>query len=159
MQAYPLFFKIAQEVQAPGFRASVSGTGRVLMESLDEAWWCRGVDAAGIVGRGADPVSAFQSFRLTLGDVLEEISEDAPSFEDFRTTVRGLFSKVSKEENRWTEALASIRADRIIPSPPFDELPRWDASLQEIGLSVKQVRGFSQAEDRIALAANADMAA
>jgi hypothetical protein len=120
---YPLLFRIAHVVRCEKFEALIVTEGRALMALEEGDWWCHGVEPGGLTENGEGPLVAFERFRLSLRHVLEDLSEESGSLEEFQRDARMFFSTDAVEEARWNEALRGLRSAAQIEEP-FRDMER-----------------------------------
>ena len=114
MTTYPLLFKFFHRVHVGQIRAGVGVQGRGLLYDDKGGWWLTGVDAGGITADGTNPVEALGGFRITFGQVIDELATQASSFEQFKVEVLKFFGDVNNlVERDWTERRAEIRANGL----------------------------------------------
>jgi hypothetical protein len=123
MADYPLIFRITHAVRSPGFEATVRVDGRALMTWEDGEWWCHGVDPGGLTENGDGPFVAYERFRLTFRQVLNDLAEEADSYEAFQRDARMFFSTDGVEEARWNRAVEALRQGAEV-AEAFQELER-----------------------------------
>ena len=117
MPDYPLLFRTTHAVRSGAFEARVTVDGRVLMAREDREWWCHGVDPGGMTENGDGPAVAYERFRLTFRQALDDLAEEADTYEAFQRDVRALFSTDGAEEARWFRALEELRRGAGIAEP------------------------------------------
>ena len=92
MPDYPLLFRTTHAVRSGAFEARVTVDGRVLMAREDREWWCHGVDPGGMTENGDGPAVAYERFRLTFRQALDDLVPGArgvaPRGRDRRTVPR-----------------------------------------------------------------------
>lgn len=109
MNAYPLMYRITEPVQGKGFAALVIAEGKVLMARENDEWWCHGVEPGTLTAEGEGPTVAYQRFRKEFANLLEDLAEEAPSFDRFQQEVRMFFATDRVDEARWRIAVAEMR--------------------------------------------------
>jgi hypothetical protein len=127
MTNYPVMFTFRDAVSGNGFLSGVTLGGRALIvhEPDDQNWWIYGVRPAPIAESGKTPLEAFANFRNAYKNVLFDYAEGAATFEAFKQNVERFYAEPDNdEENRWNEALQSIRAGNVPIESPFTELPK-----------------------------------
>ncbi len=124
MLDYPIVFTLAHDLKFENGVARVGTKGRALMVFEEEEWWCHGVEPGGITASGADPMSAFVSFREAFGAVLAEIATEAKSLPALEATIEKFVLETdATEAGRWDQARAEIRAGKDV-AEPFKNLKR-----------------------------------
>jgi hypothetical protein len=132
---YPVIISFVQTVRGQNFIARVHGDARVLIEEQDGEWICSGVNPGGISESGATPRDAGLAFRHVLGVVLNDLSEAAGDFSQFRLEATQ-FVETLHDANlaKWREAVSSFRTGQAQPNDGVEDLPRRSAE------SVKGIR-------------------
>jgi hypothetical protein len=122
---YPLIFTLTFDIRCSEFAARVVSHGRALMAAEDGEWWCHGVDPGGLTASGDNPAVAFSAFKQTFHEILlEDIAQEAGSFERFKRSVEAFVADTDNNEAaRWQKAREEIRAGTPVDGP-FSELQR-----------------------------------
>jgi hypothetical protein len=121
MANYPLMFTFRDAVSGNGFLAGVTLSGRALLVQEGEQDWCvYGVRPGAIAETGTTPQEAYLRFRNRYKDVLFDISAESNNFEAFkRETERFYYQPDAEEEQRWEEAVRTLRCGELVPREQF----------------------------------------
>ena len=137
---YPLLIKYRDNIAGSGFLASVTVSGRALMLEEDGRWWMYGVQPAAIADVGDTPQESANRFRERYKTVLFDFSEEAPTFDAFKSEVESFFNQAESEISElWQNAFKRIRSGEVKPEKPFTELPQKAPEEQESVITVLSV--------------------
>lgn len=132
MERYPVFLTFKEMIAGKKFLAGIVGRMRAVVVKEDSQHWFYGVNPGGIAQGGASLDEAQFRFRDSFKKVLQEIAQDAASFEDFKTEVSKFIEETDEaEEKDWLEARQAIREGNIKPGEQFSNLPRVEQDLAQ----------------------------
>ncbi len=155
---YPLILTLSFDVRCPEFFARVSVHGRALMAIEDGAWWCHGVDPGGLTANGSNPAEAYSAYKMAFFGILNDLAEDAGSFESFKLAVDAFVADVDRHEaERWQTARVEIRAGTAV-AKEFTDLKRVTDTVIATA-RVTSLDRVSVGEEDVQLAESADRAA
>ena len=127
LSEHPIMITLQDAISGNGFVARITMSGRALMREEDGKWWMYGVRPAGIAASGGNIDEAFLRFRNSYKEVLFDIAQESPTFDDFRAEVTRFFEENdadNEDERTWEASLAAIRGGACNPPAPFANLPR-----------------------------------
>ena len=125
MADYPLIFKLTHDVPSAKFTARVVIQGRALMVQEDGEWWCHGVEPGGLTEHGNEPTPAYVAFKIALGEIFEDLAEEADSFDEFGRSVKAFVAEADPvDDRRWGEARSQIREGKLDIEEPFKAMRR-----------------------------------
>lgn len=137
---HPLIFTLRDAVSGNGFMASVTLTGRALMQQEDDKWWMYGVRPAAIAESGDSPQETFARFRKRYNEVLFDIAQESQTFEQFKRAVEVFFNEEDAEETKnWEAALKAVRANAQCVPEPFSALPREKAEDKPAKIQIEKM--------------------
>jgi hypothetical protein len=139
-QSHPILITLRDTISGDGFLAGITLSGRALMRQEDGKWWMYGVRPAAIADAGDTIDEAFSRFRARYKEVLFDLAQEKPTFDDFKAAVEQFFYEVdedSEDEHLWEEALKGIRTAKCEPPAPFDKLPREAAESKPSQITVE----------------------
>ena len=158
MAEYPLILTLSFDVRCPEFFARVSVHGRALMAIEDGEWWCHGVDPGGLTANGTNPAEAYSAYKMAFFGILNDLAEDAGSFEQFKAAVESFVADVDRHEaERWQTARAEIREGTAV-AKEFTELKRVTDTVIATA-RVTSLDRVSAGEEDVQLAESSDRAA
>lgn len=97
MKLIPTFFHFHDIIKVLDFEVEVELEGRAVIEETPDGYWIYGVNPGAIADEGQTIEKAGENFRERYQNVLEDISAEAISFEDFREQVESFFLEVDQE--------------------------------------------------------------
>jgi predicted RNase H-like HicB family nuclease len=142
MPNYPVMFTLKDAVSGNNFLASITLTGRALMQRDDEGkWWMFGVRPGAIAESGTTPEECFLRFRAAYKNLLFDFAEEASDFAIFRRSVEDFYNQPdADEQNEWLAAFNALRSGKAIPEEPFfAKLPKEDPEKRPTQLTVDRL--------------------
>lgn len=125
MERYPVFLNFKELIAGKKFLAGIVGRIRAVVVKEDGKHWFYGVNPGGIDDGGTTLDEAQFRFRDSFKKVLQEIAQDAQSFDEFKAEVRKFIEETDEaEEKDWLEARKAIREGSVKPGEQFSSLPR-----------------------------------
>jgi hypothetical protein len=126
---------------------SISGNG-FLMRFEDGAWWMYGVRPAAMAASGENIDEAFLNFRASYKQILMDIAQESPSFEEFEAEVKKFFEQKdadNEDAQLWEAALTAIRGvGGCDPPAPFSKLVRQSPEKTPSFIKVERVDAESK---------------
>ena len=143
MADYPVMFTIRDVVSGDGYLAGVTLSGRAVMchEKEDNKWWVYGVRPAAIAENGNTPEEAFGRFRNSYKNVLFDMAQESPKYEEFREAVESFYYQPDPdEEERWEAAFKAIRSGNFVPDDGFfSKIPKQAPETRPTQLTVERM--------------------
>jgi hypothetical protein len=142
MADYPVMFTIRDVVSGNGYLAGVTLSGRAVMCKEDDGkWWVYGVRPGAIAENGSAPEEAFSRFRNTYKNVLFDMAEECPTYEEFRDSVENFYYQPDpEEEERWESAFKAIRISGVAPEDAFfARMPKQAPETRPTQLTVERL--------------------
>jgi predicted RNase H-like HicB family nuclease len=142
LKDHPILITLQDTISGNGFLVRVTVSGRTLMrQEEDGKWWMYGVRPAAIAEAGGTIDEAFLRFRQAHTQVLLDIVQESPNFDEFRTEVERFFNENDVDEQAWEEALKAVRDAQIAPPEPFSKLPRQSPDSRPARIEVERLDG------------------
>jgi len=137
---HPLMFVFRDVISGRGFLAGITLSGRALMVEEDGKWWIYGVRPGAIAECGDGMSDAFARFRTAYKEVLFDVAGEYDTFDGFKQEVERFFYEPDvEEEQRWEDALTTIRKSSMNPPAPFAALPRVAPETRPTQISVERL--------------------
>lgn len=151
MPEYPIVFRLINDIRCKGIAAKVVIQGRALMVFEEDEWWCHGVEPGGMTAHGTQPALAYAAFKAALCGVLNDLAEDARSFEDFAHSVREFVADADETEAaKWSAAREEIRSGKPVDAP-FNEMERVTVEVAA-SATISRLEHIEAAKEMVALA-------
>ena len=145
MLGYPIVFRTTHVVRTSTYQALVRADGRLLMTEEAGEWACNGVEPGGLAACGSDPTLAYEIFRANLRNAFEDLAEDSPTLDEFRSKLDMLFASDQVEARLWDQALEELRASKAPLNAGFATMNRLAPRESKIELTELPFDATSQA--------------
>jgi len=146
---HPIMLTLQDSISGNGFLARITMSGRALMRQEEGRWWMYGVRPAGIAASGENIDEAFRHFRTSYKEILMDIAQESPTFDDFEAQVKRFFDENdadNEDEREWEASLAAIRRTAPHEPPaPFSNLPRRTPEKNPSFIKVERVDSEAKA--------------
>ncbi len=148
LKEHPIMVTLQDYISGNGFGARITMSGRTLMRHEgDGKWWMYGVRPAGIAASGGNIEEAFLRFRNSYKEILFDIAQESPTFDDFAAEVERFFNESdadNEDERLWETALAAIRSGACNPPTPFANLPRRSPETHPSFMKIERVDALAK---------------
>lgn len=123
MADYPILFRTTKILRCDDFSVLVVAEGRVRMTHEEGEWWCHGVEPGGLTENGVGPFNAFERFRESFWQSLEDLMDQSHDCAKFEAEAQAFFATHESEARSWEVALEAFRNGQPVDEV-FRNMPR-----------------------------------
>ena len=111
----PILFNYRDTLFGNGFAVEVHAVnGRAVCSDEPDGVWMYGVNPGGMAARGDDADEARKEFRKAFSEILEDLANEAASFQEFKALVDQFFGDTNPGyETDWVDGVKAVRNDLL----------------------------------------------